>query len=93
MITATFTVLEILSFMISFRLKASGLPVRFCTNETTTNRKDLVRRLKDIGFHIEENEVFPPAPATSLILKQRGLRPHLLVHERKFYKFINMKYV
>ncbi|KAK7109684.1 phospholysine phosphohistidine inorganic pyrophosphate phosphatase-like isoform X2 [Littorina saxatilis] len=62
------------------RLKASGMPVRFCTNETTTTRSALVKKLQAIGFKVEEDEVFPPAPATCLILKQRGLRPHLLIH-------------
>ncbi|KAL8609417.1 hypothetical protein ACOMHN_019906 [Nucella lapillus] len=62
------------------RLKASGLPVRFCTNETTTTRSQLVTRLQAIGFNIKEEEVYPPAPAVCRILQQRGLRPHLLVH-------------
>ncbi|XP_014666351.1 PREDICTED: phospholysine phosphohistidine inorganic pyrophosphate phosphatase-like [Priapulus caudatus] len=61
------------------RLKASGVPVRFCTNATETTRVNLVAKLNRIGFSLEPNEVFPPAPAVCQILKERGLRPHLLV--------------
>ncbi|XP_076461825.1 phospholysine phosphohistidine inorganic pyrophosphate phosphatase-like [Babylonia areolata] len=62
------------------RLKSSGVPLRFCTNETTTTRSQLVTRLQAIGFDIKEEEVYPPAPAVCRVLQQRGLRPYLLVH-------------
>ncbi|PVD30038.1 hypothetical protein C0Q70_09299 [Pomacea canaliculata] len=62
------------------RLKEAGIPIRFCTNETTTTRKNLVDRLQKLGFSIKEEEVFSPAPAVCQVLRQRGLRPHLLVH-------------
>ncbi|XP_041368139.1 phospholysine phosphohistidine inorganic pyrophosphate phosphatase-like [Gigantopelta aegis] len=62
------------------RLKASSLPVRFCTNETQCTKRMLVDKLQHLGFTMSENEVFPPAPAMCHILKQRNLRPHLLVH-------------
>uniref|UniRef100_A0A8D1ME61 Phospholysine phosphohistidine inorganic pyrophosphate phosphatase n=1 Tax=Sus scrofa TaxID=9823 RepID=A0A8D1ME61_PIG len=63
------------------RLKRSRLKVRFCTNESQKSRGDLVRLLRRLGFDISEGEVTAPAPATCLILKERGLRPHLLVHD------------
>ncbi|CAH1783937.1 unnamed protein product [Owenia fusiformis] len=62
------------------RLKAEGIPLRFCTNETQTTRAELVKKLCKLGFELEANEVFPPAPAMCHILRQRSLRPHLLVH-------------
>lgn len=40
-----------------------------------------MRLLRRLGFDISEGEVTAPAPATCLILKERGLRPHLLVHD------------
>lgn len=61
------------------RLKASGLPVRFCTNETTTTRKKLVEKLSKVGFELKETEIFPPIPAVCKILQQRSLRPYLIV--------------
>ncbi|EPY78202.1 phospholysine phosphohistidine inorganic pyrophosphate phosphatase [Camelus ferus] len=66
---------------IIFGLKRSPLKVRFCTNESQKSRGDLVGLLRRLGFDISEGEVTAPAPATCLILKERGLRPHLLVHD------------
>lgn len=63
------------------RLKRSRLKVRFCTNESQKSRADLVGLLQRLGFDVSESEVTAPAPAACLILKQRGLRPHLLVHD------------
>uniref|UniRef100_M3XUF8 Phospholysine phosphohistidine inorganic pyrophosphate phosphatase n=1 Tax=Mustela putorius furo TaxID=9669 RepID=M3XUF8_MUSPF len=63
------------------RLKQSQLKVRFCTNESQKSRGDLVELLRRHGFDISESEVTAPAPAASLILKERGLRPHLLVQD------------
>ncbi|MXQ80279.1 hypothetical protein E5288_WYG006216 [Bos mutus] len=61
------------------RLKRSRLKVRFCTNESQKSRADLVGLLRRLGFDVSEGEVTAPAPAACLILKQRGLRPHLLI--------------
>ncbi|XP_003794121.1 phospholysine phosphohistidine inorganic pyrophosphate phosphatase [Otolemur garnettii] len=63
------------------RLKRSHLKVRFCTNESQKSRGELVRLLRRLGFDISEDEVTSPAPATCQVLKERGLRPHLLIHE------------
>ncbi|XP_041522454.1 phospholysine phosphohistidine inorganic pyrophosphate phosphatase isoform X2 [Microtus oregoni] len=63
------------------RLKRSPLKVRFCTNESQKSRRELVGLLQRLGFDISEGEVTAPAPATCQILKERGLRPHLLVHD------------
>ncbi|GFR75926.1 phospholysine phosphohistidine inorganic pyrophosphate phosphatase [Elysia marginata] len=63
------------------RLLNSGLQIRFCTNETTVTRKDLVSELQSLGFLVDEAKVFPPIPAMCRLLKERNLRPHLLVHQ------------
>uniref|UniRef100_W5K184 Phospholysine phosphohistidine inorganic pyrophosphate phosphatase n=1 Tax=Astyanax mexicanus TaxID=7994 RepID=W5K184_ASTMX len=63
------------------RLKASDLQLRFCTNETQATREKFVAKLCRMGFEINVSEVFPPAPAVVSVLKQRNLRPHLLVHD------------
>ncbi|XP_044301625.1 phospholysine phosphohistidine inorganic pyrophosphate phosphatase isoform X6 [Varanus komodoensis] len=64
-----------------FQIKASGLKLQFCTNETQTTRDKFVGKLQHLGFDILVNEVTAPAPAVCRILKQRNLRPHLLVHD------------
>ncbi|KAL4640158.1 phospholysine phosphohistidine inorganic pyrophosphate phosphatase [Arapaima gigas] len=63
------------------RIKASDLQLRFCTNETQATREQFVAKLQRMGFDIAVQEVFSPAPAAVAILKERGLRPHLLVHD------------
>uniref|UniRef100_W5MN50 Phospholysine phosphohistidine inorganic pyrophosphate phosphatase n=1 Tax=Lepisosteus oculatus TaxID=7918 RepID=W5MN50_LEPOC len=63
------------------RIKASDLKLRFCTNETQATRGRFVAKLQKLGFDISVSEVFSPAPAALSILVQRGLRPHLLVHD------------
>lgn len=55
--------------------------MRFCTNESQKSRKHLVGELRHLGFDISESEVTSPPPAACRILKERGLRPHLLVHD------------
>ncbi|XP_011674256.1 phospholysine phosphohistidine inorganic pyrophosphate phosphatase [Strongylocentrotus purpuratus] len=62
------------------RLKASGVRVRFCTNETQCTRQQLVDKLQRLGFELSVPEVFAPAPAACQLLKARGLTPHLLVY-------------
>ncbi|XP_040420124.1 phospholysine phosphohistidine inorganic pyrophosphate phosphatase isoform X7 [Cygnus olor] len=62
-------------------IKASGLKLRFCTNETQATREKFVKKLQGLGFDISVAEVTAPAPAACRLLKERGLRPHLLVHD------------
>lgn len=73
------------SVLLSFRLKASGTPVRFCTNETTTTVDKIVSKLGKMGFDMKTSEVFAPIPAVRKVLQQRALRPHLLVHQGTVY--------
>ncbi|XP_075999777.1 phospholysine phosphohistidine inorganic pyrophosphate phosphatase [Genypterus blacodes] len=63
------------------KLKASDLQLRFCTNETQATREKFVAKLQRMGFDISVSEVFSPAPAAVAVLKERGLRPHLLVYD------------
>ncbi|XP_020789604.1 phospholysine phosphohistidine inorganic pyrophosphate phosphatase [Boleophthalmus pectinirostris] len=63
------------------RLKQSDLQLRFCTNETQASRDRFVAKLRRLGFDISVKEVFSPAPAAVSVLKERGLRPHLLVYD------------
>ncbi|CAH2322837.1 phospholysine phosphohistidine inorganic pyrophosphate phosphatase isoform X2 [Pelobates cultripes] len=63
------------------RIRGSGLKLRFCTNESQATRDHFVRKLQRFGFMISEEEVTAPGPAAKKLLKDRGLRPHLLVHD------------
>ncbi|XP_065528514.1 phospholysine phosphohistidine inorganic pyrophosphate phosphatase isoform X1 [Lathamus discolor] len=72
------------------RIKASGLKLRFCTNETQATREKFVKKLQGLGFDISVAEVTAPAPAACRILKERGLRPHLLVHNDLVPEFADL---
>ncbi|XP_075791416.1 phospholysine phosphohistidine inorganic pyrophosphate phosphatase isoform X3 [Pelodiscus sinensis] len=69
------------------KIKASGLKLRFCTNETQATRDKFVKKLQRLGFNISVNEVTAPAPAACRILKERNLRPHLLIHDELVPEF------
>lgn len=43
-------------------------------------------KLQRLGFDISVPEVFSPAPAAVAALKDRGLRPHLLVCDGNAFK-------
>ncbi|XP_030915744.1 phospholysine phosphohistidine inorganic pyrophosphate phosphatase [Geospiza fortis] len=62
------------------RIKASGLKLQLCTNETQATRESFVRKLRALGFDVSVAQVTAPAPAACHLLRERGLRPHLLVH-------------
>ncbi|XP_054840254.1 phospholysine phosphohistidine inorganic pyrophosphate phosphatase isoform X2 [Eublepharis macularius] len=72
------------------KIKTSGLKLRFCTNETQATREKFVEKLQRLGFDIAVNEVTAPAPAACLILKERNLRPHLLVHDDVIPEFADV---
>ncbi|XP_074518604.1 phospholysine phosphohistidine inorganic pyrophosphate phosphatase [Halichoeres trimaculatus] len=69
------------------KLKTSDLQLRFCTNETQASRDKFVAKLGRLGFDISVPEVFSPAPAAVAVLKERGLRPHLLVYDALLPEF------
>ncbi|XP_043912538.1 phospholysine phosphohistidine inorganic pyrophosphate phosphatase [Protopterus annectens] len=63
------------------RIKKAGLKLRFCTNESQATREKFITKLNLVGYDISAEEIFAPGPAVCQILKERGLRPHLLVHD------------
>lgn len=69
------------------RLKASGIPVRFCTNESQLSQSKIVERLQNLGFPIESHEVFSPIPAVKMYLKEHDLRPYIIVHDKAIDAF------
>ncbi|XP_015277689.1 PREDICTED: phospholysine phosphohistidine inorganic pyrophosphate phosphatase [Gekko japonicus] len=72
------------------KIKASGLKLQFCTNETQATREKFVKKLQRLGFDIVVNEVTAPAPAACRILKERNLRPYLLVHDDVIPEFADI---
>ena len=62
------------------RLHDAGLPVRFLTNTTRTPKRAILDRLRIMGVHIADDELFTPAKATCNWLEQHRRSPYLLVH-------------
>ncbi|KAK3826017.1 MAG: HAD-like domain-containing protein [Benniella sp.] len=61
------------------RLRASGIPFRFCTNTTQSSGDTLANKLKGLGFNVNREEIFTSLSACRQLVKSRGLRPLLLL--------------
>lgn len=69
------------------KLRHSKIPFRFVTNETARTRPNLVTKLNSLGFSLSESEIISPGVATSAYLKEKNLRPFLLVHPELLPEF------
>jgi len=56
-------------------IKSSGLDLRYVTNTTRMPRRAVVRRLRTLGFRVEEDEVFTPAWAAGRLIGDRTCLP------------------
>jgi len=61
------------------RLRAAGMPLRFATNVTSRSRRALLRKLRDMGLEVAQDEIFMPAIAARTYLREHGLTPYLLI--------------
>jgi HAD superfamily hydrolase (TIGR01458 family) len=59
------------------RFEEAGIPYRYVTNTTRKPRREVVSRLRELGFQAQENLVFTPAAAANTLL--RGKKCHALV--------------
>ena len=62
-----------------FRLKASGVAVRFCSNTSNHTKTEFANLLLSLGFDVSVQQIFTPAPVVAKFLKEKNLRPFLLV--------------
>ncbi|KAI9281563.1 hypothetical protein BY458DRAFT_583899 [Sporodiniella umbellata] len=69
------------------RLRASQIPFRFATNTTKISSNQLVKKLKKLGFQIDENDVFTSLSACRDKILSSGLRPLLLVEKEAEEEF------
>ncbi|MGH3147695.1 MAG: TIGR01458 family HAD-type hydrolase, partial [Rubrobacter sp.] len=56
-------------------LKASGLVIRYVTNTTRMPRRDVVERLRALGFDAVEGEVWTPALVAARLIRGRTCLP------------------
>src|SRR4051812_35817631 len=61
------------------RLEAAGIPYRYVTNTTRKPKREVVSRLRALGFQARENLVFAPATAANAMLE--GKKCYALVAE------------
>ena len=57
------------------KLRSSGLLLRFVTNTTRKPRREVLFGLRRMGFEAEEAEIFTPARAAALVLRDRRCYP------------------
>lgn len=62
-----------------YRLRESGIYIRFVTNTTKESRQTLLNRLKTIGFEIEKDEIHSSLSAAVEYIKREQLNPFYLV--------------
>lgn len=60
--------------------REQGLVLRFVTNTATDSRTNILAKLKKMGIHVEENELFTAPIAARHYLQDNRLRPYCLVH-------------
>ena len=61
-------------------MRKAGIKVKFVTNESSRTRASLHAKLTRLGFELELEDILTPAMAMMLIIREKKLRPHLLVH-------------
>ncbi|WP_087004964.1 TIGR01458 family HAD-type hydrolase [Rhizobium sullae] len=62
------------------RLREAGLPIRFVSNTTRSNKQAILKRLDGLGLSVTGDEFFTPAQAARKWLEEHDRSPYLLVH-------------
>lgn len=63
------------------RAQGAGLALRFLTNTSQKTRSSLLAHLRELGFELEDDQLFTAIDAARQWLSQKGLRPYCLVHD------------
>ncbi|KAI9481610.1 MAG: Haloacid dehalogenase-like hydrolase domain-containing protein 2 [Benjaminiella poitrasii] len=69
------------------RLKDSKIPFRFATNTTKVSSRKLVQKLTNLGFNVEEKDVFTSLSACRDLIKTNNLRPMLFMEDAAMEEF------
>ena len=73
-----------------YRLRDTGLALRFVTNTTKESKTTLLNRLKSLGFQIDEAEVFTSLTAARRLVEAQHLRPFCLLEDDAMSDFKGM---
>ncbi len=63
------------------KAQASHLDVRFVTNTSRMNRRQLLAGLRDMGFNIHSEQLFTAPDAAKALIRANGWRPYCLLHK------------
>lgn len=63
----------------NFRLRSSGLAIKFVTNTTKESSRILHSRLESLGFSVTREEIYSSLGAARRLADERKLNPLLLV--------------
>ncbi|KAI8884149.1 hypothetical protein K501DRAFT_323094 [Backusella circina FSU 941] len=69
------------------RLKQSGIPYRFATNTTKISSRRLVTKLQQLGFDVQDSDVFTSLSACRDLIQTNNLRPLLLMEDATMEEF------
>ncbi len=70
------------------RVRAAGIPIRFITNTSQQARGALLAQLHDMGFQLEQEQLYTAVDAARNWLRERRLRPFCLVHSNIAGEFV-----
>ena len=59
--------------------------MKFLSNETSATREGFMNKLNKLGFELKLEDIFTPAPFAKDFITEKNLRPHLLVHDGRFF--------
>ncbi|XP_076314910.1 haloacid dehalogenase-like hydrolase domain-containing protein 2 [Tachypleus tridentatus] len=69
------------------RLRKTCLKIRFVTNTTKESKRILWERLTNLGFSIEQDEIFTSLTAAHEVVCRKNLRPQLLLEDEALEDF------
>lgn len=81
------------NILIWFRLRQSGLLLRFITNTTKESKSSLLARLTRMGFTVESKEVFTSLTAAKSLVEKKKLRPLLFLEDSVLEDFEVRRFV
>ena len=74
-------------FSTPYRLRATGIKIKFVTNTTEFSMRILHEHLTRLGFDIKKDEIYSAISASKDLVIKRSLRPYLMVDPNAIEEF------
>ncbi|HEC29352.1 MAG TPA: TIGR01458 family HAD-type hydrolase [Gammaproteobacteria bacterium] len=72
------------------RLKKTGIPIRYVTNTTRKPAAAIIRQLVNMGFSVNQEELFTAPMAAHSYLQSHRLSPYMLIHKNLREEFTDL---